>query len=446
MNIGFVHKTGKIIRLLIYKLILLLCLTQATTYSQTPDSSFTRVDSILIVGNEITDADIILKELTFSIGDSIDASTIKYNKERIYSLGLFSFVEIEFIRKNTLNISVKEFWYIWPIPFVDIVDNDWKRISYGMDIVIDNFRGRNEDLKFRFGLGYNPAYTLQYFVPYLFRDEEIALGIKFSYGTVGNNSDLAETVYGENFSYKVRSAEVSIGKRVALFHTFILSFSHDYIETEKYLPLINASNDRIDRVFTFGSSYIYDTRDLKQFPSEGVFLSTNLFIKGFGFDGINHRIFTADFRSYNPVIGDLSTKMRVATRHAFGEKVPFYDRAYLGLSERVRGHYTDKREGYGLLVSSVELKYPIFKELNVTYDIPYIPKQFLTYRLALYLSAFFDVGGITSPGVPYQFKDFDKGYGIGLTFIVLPYNLARIEFASDEFGTTEWIFDFGISF
>ena len=86
-----------------------------------------KVDSILILGNKITEPDIILRELTFAMGDSVSYEQLKFNRERIYSLGIFNRVELNITEEshsNILIISVEESWYIYPIPFVELEDKD----------------------------------------------------------------------------------------------------------------------------------------------------------------------------------------------------------------------------------------------------------------------------------------------------------------------------------
>lgn len=92
------------------------------------------VDSILIVGNDQTEEFIITRELTFSIGDTLTPEIIFYNRERIYSLGLFAHVYVNPLIENSVNIleiKLEERWYIYPIPFVNIKERDWKKLSYG---------------------------------------------------------------------------------------------------------------------------------------------------------------------------------------------------------------------------------------------------------------------------------------------------------------------------
>ena len=91
------------------------------------------VDSISIRGNSITDSDIILAELTFDRGDLVDSLVLEFNRKRIYSLQLFTSVEMLIFQKDSLNhlvIDVRESWYIYPIPFIDRNDKDWTKLSH----------------------------------------------------------------------------------------------------------------------------------------------------------------------------------------------------------------------------------------------------------------------------------------------------------------------------
>ena len=137
------------------------------------------VDSIVIQGNDITRNEIILRELTFNVGDTVNAKILEYNSERIFSLGIFTKVRLYrdplSFSKNVVQILVSESWYIYPIPLAELKDRDWKKLSYGFDVVIQNFRGRNETLRGRVLFGYDPSLSLSYSNPYFIWDENISL-------------------------------------------------------------------------------------------------------------------------------------------------------------------------------------------------------------------------------------------------------------------------------
>lgn len=425
------------------------------SFAQTNDSDKNelypfRVDSIIIKGNDITKEFIILRELTFQLGDTIDHKTAQYNRERIYSLGIFNQVILVpqiTDENNILNIIVEESWYIYPIPFVNIKERDWKKLSFGMFLVLQNFRGRNETLSATVAFGYDPTYILSYYNPNSIGNENIFFQTRVGYSNVSNKSITAEYLVGDNFEQKVIFADLEIGRRFFLFHRFALNFGYTYRETPFYIDGINAANERIDRLFSFGIGYNYDTRDLAQFPKSGLYINTSYIFKGMGINNINYNVARLDFRNYNTLIEKLLFKWRFTSRFVLGDKVPYYDNSIIGLEDRIRGYFYENFEGNHSYLASMELYYPIVEELHINLDfIPIIPKQLLSYRFALYTQLFADAGAVQMRNTSLSLKDFKKGYGAGLTVLILPYYSARIEYAINEIRQSEFILDLGISF
>lgn len=435
-------------------LFLILCATAVQAAAERDSSLLSgekifRADSIRITGNKITEDDVILQELTFHPGDFVTPKILAYNKERIYSLSLFTDVKLYTITKDSLNIiviRVEESWYIWPIPFVDIRDNMIKRTTYGVDLQFKNFRGMNETLHFTMGFGYDPSFRLSYLRPWLIRKENISLSAELYYKNAVNKSYLAEKLYGEVFYQKIISGSIRIGKRIGLFNETGIWGAYDYIETPAFIRGISASNERVDRVIRTGINYTFDTRDLKQFPDSGIFATGSFEHKGFGLNGINYNVLQLDLRNYNKVAGDLSAKWRLAARFAMGRNVPFYDYSFLGSGEKVRGHYNDLREGHYSYVASAELKYPIIKEWDFSIKLPLIPKSLTSYRIEVFTNLFGDTGAVQMNDAKLGVKDFYSGYGAGLIFLLLPYNIIRVEYALNELRQGELIFGFGFSF
>lgn len=424
-------------------------------YGQTQEDSLKllyplKVDSIFISGNEITEEFIITRELTFGINDTIDFETADYNRERIYSLGIFNQVALipfQVNGKNVLNINVEESWYIYPIPFVNIKERDWKKLSFGAFLVLKNFRGRNETLSAVFAFGYDPSYSLSYYNPNSIGNENIFLSTRISYSTVANKSSVAEMLYGQGFEQKVINTNLEIGRRFDLFHRIALQTGYSYIETPFFIDGINASGSRIDRVFSLGAGYQYDTRDLIQFPKQGLFINTSFIQKGLGINDINYSVASFDLRNYHNIAGKLHFKWRIANRSTFGDQVPYYDNSIIGLENRIRGFFFDNFEGMHLYLASAELYHPVIEELKINLDfIPIIPKKLLSYRFGLYVHAFADAGAVHKRESAFGIGNFKKGYGAGFTVLILPYYAARAEIAINEYRRTEFIFDVGISF
>ncbi len=427
----------------------------AELFAQTEEKTFPelypfKVDTIIVSGNDLTEEFIIIRELTFQSGDTIDFETANYNRERIYSLGIFNQVVIEPKSSegiNSLNIIVEESWYIYPIPFVNIKERDWNKLSFGMYLVLKNFRGRNETLSAVAAFGYDPTFGLTYYNPNTIGNENISFFSRLYYSDVSNKSLIAEQIAGQRFEQKVISGDIEIGRRFYLFHRFAVRVGFNYIESPFYLNGLSASLERIDRVYSLSAAYQYDTRDLAQFPKSGLYLNTSYILKGMGINNINYDVARMDLRSYLNLIERLQFKMRFSGRFTVGNRVPFYDNSIIGIEDKIRGFFKQKFEGHHYYLTSAELYYPIIEEWHINLDfIPIIPKQLLSYRFALYAQLFADAGAVQNRNTHLKINDFKSGYGIGLTVLVLPHYVARIEYAFNELRKSELILDVGISF
>lgn len=407
------------------------------------------VDSVLIEGNNITENFIITRELTFSVGDTLDEANAYYNRERIYSLGIFNQVYIVPEKRDDLNlikIIVEESWYIYPIPFIETKENDFNKLSYGLYLRLKNFRGRNEDLTGVFAFGYDPTFALNYYNPNIIGKENIFIRSSFGYSDVTNKSVIAEELYGSSFAQKNISAMLLVGRRFGLFHRFYSSIMYNYIETPFYLPGVNASNDRIDNRVDLALGYEYDTRDLVQFPKNGIYTNLIFTFKGLGIDNINYNVAWFDFREYRNLFEKLIAKWRFGTRLTFGD-VPYYDKSILGTGEKIRGYQLKKMEGDNYYLTGLEFYYPIIKEFKVDLTfIPIIPDELLSYRVEFYSQIFVETGAVQTRNKIFRISDFESGYGIGFSLLVLPYNILRVDLAFDEYKNMEVIFDLGISF
>lgn len=415
------------------------------------DDEVVRIDSIQITGNETTEAHIILRELNFSIGDTVSQSQLKFNQERVFSLGIFNKVDFDLHHNedgdyNELEILVQESWYFYPLPYLDIKKNSIKKSTYGLILLYKNFRGRNESL---FGLvtfGYDPTYMLQYFNPSLTDGGNLTFGLKLGYTNLQNRSILSQNYNGGTFDYNYIYGGVSFGYRINQFNLITHTTTYEYIDMPKSVSLLSASKENVDRIFSMGLDYEFDQRNLKQFSNNGIFAKSQITHKGFGINDISYNIFSLDIRKYNVVFENLYAKWRGLYRHTFGENIPFYALSLLGDDEFIRGHRFEKREGNNYLLTSLEFNYPIFKEWNLSLDLPLLPKKLTSARIGLYINCFIDSGTTYDNGKPLKLKSFDTGWGLGLTLLILPYNAFRFEYAFNEETRGEFILESGFSF
>ncbi len=408
------------------------------------------VDSILITGNEKTEEFIILREINFSVGDTLTNTQAFYNRERVYSLGIFNHVNlIPTIEDSTriLIIQVEESWYLYPIPFLDAREGDLKRLTYGVFFRLKNFRGRNEDLTLSVGMGYDPSFYVGYYNPNTIGNENIFISARVGYTDVSNRSVIAEKLYGKSFSQKIISSSISVGKRFGLFNRFYLLTGYNYIETPFYISGINASSDRIDNLIELGVVFDYDSRDLVQFPTNGIYSSFSYVQKGLGLDHINYGVIGIDYREYRELFDRLISKWRFASRFTVGDGVPYYDYSRLDGWQKIRGHNNARYEGNDYYFGSIEFYYPIIKELKIDLTfLPIIPDALLSYRVGFYTQVFAETGLAKLKDKPFAINKFNSGYGFGITLLVLPYQVLRVEAAFNEKMKSELIVELGISF
>lgn len=412
--------------------------------------TWVQIDSIEIRGNEQTEDFVILRELTFDIGDKVNGKIIEFNRERVYSLGLFNFVKIFAESDSSLTkviIDVEETWYIYPVPFLNIRDKDLDRASYGISLLYKNFRGRNETIQAVASFGYDQFYLLSYYNPLIVESANLNLSTAVLYQTPLNKSIAADIINGESFDYTMAGGLVTLGKRLSQFHEIFATIGYNYVEApNNILSGIMASGTRIDRSLMLGGAYVYDSRDLKQFASNGVFAKVEYIHKGIGHNKIDYNIFGIDFREYRRIFDDLTAKWRIGYSHTFGRLVPRYDYAILGNAQYIRGHFDDRREGQNLIITSVETAVPIIKEWDVSLDLPLIPKSLSSTRIGLHINLFYDAGVTYNNNESLSLHNFDSGWGAGLTILFLPFNAVRFEYAFDELGNGEFLFGTGFSF
>lgn len=409
-----------------------------------------RIDSIAIIGNQTTKDFIILRELTFKPGEIVDSTLLHFNRERIFSLALFNRVELSVEKteeKNVLLINVEESWYLYPIPFWYSKNNSIKTLTYGINFLKRNFRGRNETLRANIGVGYDKYFSIQYDNPALSYDNEIGFSTSASYYSFNNLNAEAERLNNGKFTYRVVRGSIGFWKRINQFYLVGSNATFDYWEANTSPKgNLTASGKKIDHLPILSIYQFYDTRDLKLFSQDGLYCFLSLANKGFGIDNINYNSLEMDFRGYQTILGDLSSKVRLFHRRTFGKLVPLYDYSYLGYSERIRGHSNNFIEANNSILTSAELSYPLLSEWNFSIKLPLIPQNLTSARVAIHFNLFADAGTVFNNGQPLIPRKFYSGYGVGLILLFLPYNALRLEYAINELGKGEVLFATGFSF
>ena len=400
------------------------------------------VDTIIVSGNEKTQRYVILDEMTVKPGSIANVKALEFDRNRIYSLGLFTRVDmyydsLEGIR--FLNVDVGERWYIIPVPVLGFRDGDPKKPFFGLGLLHNNLGGRNQKLFASAVLGYDPAASLFFSDPLISRTHNLFFSGNLFFSRVKNRSKIASASTGD-FNELHYGADVTMGKRLSLYESVGMALGYQSVRIKEYEPGRTISASGRDNFLTGTLSYTYDSRDLREYASMGSVATLFVTKYGFGESPLSFTRFGADFRRYTPLPLTLTLATRVHTTLTPGGLVPTYARMYFGYGERIRGHFTTVFEGENLAGGTMELRFPLLAPRTFIFNLLPLPPEFSVWRFGVSLEVFADAGAAWF-GRKVQWNSFASGYGAGVVFL-LPYGyVARTEYAFDEARKGQFIFD-----
>ena len=428
--------------------------SENTIYEEHLDSLNLKISDIIISGNDVTEKDVILREMKLTRGEIFSSKSCKEDKESIYRLGLFTNVEISpFLEKDStilLHVNVGEKWYIFPIPQLTISDGDIRKISVGANIHWANFRGRNENLSLSFGIGYNAFVRAAYSIPWLGGDNlHMFTSISASYSIDRNRSFLAQgqtngsRIFGyrnSGFDYKNYTGKLIVGKFFERRFSIFAEGGYTFLRVTQDSIGRTISPDGVDKYILAGFGLNFDSRDNREYPMSGYFVHFNYEHFGLLDDNpVNFGRFTLEQRGYFPVVitdnYSITLASRVYTSVAIGPQIPIYNHQTLGFGEEyVRGWAIYGFEGENALTWYNEIRFPIIQpnsikgqQIPIVRSLPYI-KNF-SYRYGLYLTAFYDAGGVWNGNEHLSDVPFMHGTGLGLNAI-LPFGMVgKLEYA-----------------
>ncbi len=400
-------------------------------------------DTVIVAGNEKTKTYVILDEMSMKAGSRVTADAIEYDRNRIYSLGLFTSVEILYDSLGTtrfLYVEVKERWYIIPVPILGFRDGDPHKPFYGGGLLHTNFRGRNQKLYGSVIFGFDPALSLSFVDPMFDREHNLSFGTSLSMGTVRNRS-LIESALTGDFDERHFDVNIAVGERFTLFETAGINFGVHNVRVSSYRPGRTASADGQDLYLYCAAAYTFDSRDLREYAMRGTMVSLSVTKNGLGEADVDFSRIDVDARRYTPLAEDLSLAARIHGSMVSGTVVPTYAREYFGTHERIRGYYNTVREGENLAGGTLELRYMLLNPRTFMFSAIPIPPEFAVWRFGVSLALFADTGIAWFRSERLTLRSFTSGYGGGIHFL-LPYGfVCRTEYALNDLGHGQFIID-----
>ncbi|MGZ5246145.1 MAG: POTRA domain-containing protein [Flavitalea sp.] len=206
------------------------------------------VGEIEIRGNKKTKDYIILRELHFKSGDSVNLTELvqafEVSRQQLMNTRLYN--EVVIALKNfyghivNVTIEVKERWYIFPIPYVKPVDrnlSEWAkqgyaadRINLGFKFTYYNFSGRNDKLRLWLITGYSKQIQFQYDQPNADRSLKRGYKVGFNYSKLRETNFLTQNnqqVFSDSMGQMRFNAYVEYDYRPGLrtFHALRLGYT-----------------------------------------------------------------------------------------------------------------------------------------------------------------------------------------------------------------------------
>lgn len=449
---------------------LLLILLPFILNAQCDKNDYIVVSEVIIKGNDVTKESIILRELTFSVGDTLDIvrweEEKKISHENILNTTLFNFVTLEEKTDGTddkdvvLQIDVTERWYLWVYPYVAYSDrnlnawyeaNDITRFSYGFEMKYKNFLGMKNDLNLTLISGYNQNYALSYDIPYV--TDKQTFGFEFG---VGYKRDKEVSYLTENnkilyFNGDDKFARQSAFAFIEPYYRFghrnklFLNFSYNntlYHDTLSYLNSdFSSSEGTRFQYFALTATFKNDYRDEQNYPLSGHYFE--LLVEKFGFgifetspDVLYGKI-TADW--YQPIKGRWYWASNLTLKMSNDCDAPYFFNQGLGYkNDYVRTYELYVVDAMNFALVKNNLKFAILNP--VTKYLPLIKNErFGKIHFALYANLFFDFAySWKVPERPTSFLDnkFIFGTGVGLDFVTYYDKVLRLEYGVNDMGET----------
>ena len=330
------------------------------------ETALTRIEEIVLEGNEKTKDNVILRELSFAPGDILDFVEVSTSLQRVFMLGYFEEINYSIQEGKdpdsaVLTVLMKE-QKTGNADFGAGYSSKNGLFGY-IDISDDNFLGNGQRANIFFEIGRGTrSYRLGFYEPYLLSD-----GTSFGIELYNEHDDI-QGKYGEDEetvtgTQHVLGGNVSLGRRLGDYSRFNLSlradsfkFSGDIDEYENPYKLL-----------TIGAGISDNTTNHPFKPSEGYKTNFN-FETGFRFnDEISTYSKVTVFHSrYYELFELFDDNVVLAVRGMGGRaltgKLPNSELYRIGGSETLRG-YDFGQEGLvgdKVLLVNTELRFPIY--------------------------------------------------------------------------------------
>ncbi len=416
-------------------------------------------------GNKKTKEKVLLRELTFSVGDHIlQKDTLQHStnsENNLFNTSLFNFTEVTF--RDSANdwivkVNLQERWYIWPEIHLEFQERNfsewWKnkdlsRLDVGVRLNKLNFLGRNQTLQLNVFRGFTESIGFQYKIPYLTHRQRDGFKIASDYSTqnevftdIYNN----EMVYIKNDSIPIRTkfhAQLEYFRRTGFYKTQYFNvrfFQYRGSDTlSHYSDRYFGRPDSFLRLMNLSYRFKLDKRFSQNYPLEGYFFDFQWDLFGLGkLDQSNLSIprFMTSFRIYKKLSSHQFWALGTHINHYFSQNIPFILQSGLGFGQYIRGY--EPYILYGTSAGLIKTNYKIQLLAPKSVTLPFIRKfkKFSKMHVALYWNNSFDAGFVlnNNPETNNLTNKILMGIGSGLDWVTYYDVVFRTEYSINQYG------------
>ncbi|MFH1863148.1 MAG: BamA/TamA family outer membrane protein [bacterium] len=404
------------------------------------------ISKMLIMGNEVTAEEIILREMKTEVGDIADSQKLEADLLRIQSLGLFSRVEFLLCADSAaaaLTIKVTEEWYIFPFPFWRLTEDSPPRLIYGFRYLQENFRGRNETLSISLWNGADRGFKLAHRTPWMKGTTSWSRSISL-YQTALISKRIA--FEGKDLEERHTGVGIFVGKRWLIELNSEWGVKFRLVEADSAAQL--ATNGVLDRILEAHTQLLWDSRDLRQFPMRGFYAGCR-FQYGWILNGTQRYYHgELDLRGYQALTRNLSICSRLFWQPS-SEHIPPYDWNIIRNSNPIRSaHLHD--EGKSLFLGTIEARIHLLQLRYFSWEAAPLAKRYFTnLQFGLAGALFFDFGDVYNRPEELTEDVLKLGYGVGLLFRIPYLEVLRLELSWNpeySYEDVEFSWKIGTSF
>ena len=449
-----------------FLLISLLTSTFFQSFSQTNKDKKYLLTEIVVKGNEKTKKQVILRELTFKAGDSLQASAVDslkiLNENNIFNLSLFLEVYVDFqiqdSQKCFCQIEVKERFFTIPGFYAELADrtfNEWwflhhhqlNRVDVGFLLTQKNCRGRNETLSAYVQAGYSHRLTAAYSIPGLNQKRNSGFELQFQY--LANREfaysidSLNRLVYfrGDDYQRKRMKTSLFYYYRVSIYSTHQAELSYQFNRVTDTILSLNPDylgNNRLKNSFlSLNYTFDLDHTDIHFYPEKGYVFQLNAEFSGLGISKyINQFNLSGTYSAFYSPMPKVLMAHQLRGFYCSEKKLSFLFSPSFGYEDilvRTFEYYLIKGRS-GFLLKN-DIKYNL---LNETLNIRFLRwHKFNTIPIRLYPKVFFDAGYVSDKAVFREFSLNNKlltGGGIGFDLVSYYDIVVRMEVGTNNLG------------